>query len=193
MRRDFLKGYLFSAGAALFFASGHVLARAVVREVATPLVTSAFSMLFGAIFLFLFVLPRFGRDVRQLNKRRGVFLFVGSGLAGGLAMMAMFYAFHYSPVAVVSSVSNVYPIFTLLFVHLFLQHLEHVLRLSEDSLAPLLTLRQQISPSVVPEPHGKKHSTYLAHSRCYMFESSSSLVRCLTVFPIIILHYHNLQ
>jgi drug/metabolite transporter (DMT)-like permease len=98
----------------------------VVREVATPLVTSAVTMLFGAFFLLLFVLPRFGRDVRQVNKRRGVFLFVSCGLAGGVAMTAMFYAFHYSQVAVVSSVSNVYPIFALLFAHLFLQHLERI-------------------------------------------------------------------
>ncbi len=126
MRQDFLRGYLFSAGAALSYASGHVLARTVVREVATPLVTSVFTMLFGTFFVFLFVLPRFGREVRQVNKRRGVFLFVSAGLAGGVAMTAMFYAFQYSPVAVVSSVSNLYPIFALLFVHIFLQHLERI-------------------------------------------------------------------
>jgi len=126
MRRNLLAGYLFAAGATLSFAGGQVLARGVVREVTTPLATAVFSILFGAFFFFLFVIPRLGEEIRAANSPRGLMFFAAAGMAGALGVTAMYSALRYSPVAVVSSVSAVHPLFALLWARLFLKHLERV-------------------------------------------------------------------
>ncbi|MBI2859909.1 MAG: DMT family transporter [Chloroflexi bacterium] len=126
MKRDRVLGYLFAVGAIVTFAGGQVLARYVVREVTTPLVSTAFSLLFGMAFLFLFALPQLGREGETTNSRRGLLFFAAAGLGAGVAMMALFYAMSYSPVAVVSSIGAIMPLFALLLTHFFLQHLERV-------------------------------------------------------------------
>ena len=126
MRQELLPGYLFVMGSVFAFAGGQVLARYVVQEVAAPLVSTTFGLFFGTFFLFLFVLPRLGEEVRMIRSSRGLFFFAAAGLASGAAMTALMYGMSYSPVAVVSTVNATMPLFALLFTHLFLQHLERV-------------------------------------------------------------------
>ena len=120
-------GYLFAAGAALSYAVGTVTTRMVVRELASPLVSAFFSLTFGTLFFFLvFVLPQLPREVRASSSPRGLLFFAAAGGVSSLGMIAMYTALKQAPVVVVSLATSVYPLFALLFVHLFLRRWEQV-------------------------------------------------------------------
>lgn len=126
MNRRLLSGYLFSGAAALSFGTGQVVSRWVVREVAPPLVTSAFSLIFGSLFLYLLLFPTLNRQMRQQNSRRGIILFAIAGVAGGVGVTALYAALKWAPVVVVSPVSAAHPLFAIALTHLFLQRWEKV-------------------------------------------------------------------
>ena len=89
MKPGMLSGYLFSAAAAFSYGTSQVISRTVVRDMASPLVTSAFSLVFGVLFLYLFLFPTLNRQIRQRNSRRGIILFMGSGVAAGVGVSSM--------------------------------------------------------------------------------------------------------
>ncbi len=129
MKGRLLPGYLFSAAAAVSYGTSQVISRTVVREMASPLVTSAFSLIFGLLFLYLFLFPTLNRQIRQRNTPqvgRGVILFVGSGVAAGVGVTAMYAGLKWAPVTVVSPVTAINPLVAIGLTHLFLQHLERV-------------------------------------------------------------------
>jgi drug/metabolite transporter (DMT)-like permease len=117
-------GILAAFGAALAYGSGQVVARQVVTNVASPLVTSFFALLFGSLVLAVVV----RRDVPQdMKAPRRTFLYVTlAGLASSTAVVLMFTALSLAPVVVVSPVASLTPLFALVFTHLFLQRLERV-------------------------------------------------------------------
>jgi drug/metabolite transporter (DMT)-like permease len=92
----------------------------------SPLVTSAFSLMFGVLFLYLLLFPTLHRQMRQRNSRRGVVLFAGAGVAGAVGVTAMYAGLKWAPVVVVSPVTAIHPLFAIGLTHLFLQRWERV-------------------------------------------------------------------
>lgn len=117
-------GILAAFGAALAYGSGQVVARMVVTKLAPPLVASFFALLFGSMVLAVVV----RRDVPQdMKAPRRTFLYVTlAGLSSSTAVVLMFTALSLAPVAAVSPVASLTPLFALLFTHLFLQRLERI-------------------------------------------------------------------
>ncbi len=117
-------GILAAFGAAMAYGGGQVVARQVVTNVASPLVASLFALLFGSAVLAVAI----HRDVpKDLKAPRRTFLYVAlAGLCSSTAVVLMFTALSMAPVAAVSPVGSLTPLFALLFTHLFLQRMERV-------------------------------------------------------------------
>ena len=118
-------GYVLAIGAALSFATRDVISRHVLVSVAPPMVTAAFALTIGGIFLFALTY----RDViKSLRTVPGRYLLVCglSGICQGVAIAALFQALSRAPVTVVSPINASTPLITLLLVHLFLQRLETI-------------------------------------------------------------------
>ncbi|MDP6100496.1 MAG: DMT family transporter, partial [Dehalococcoidia bacterium] len=98
----------------------------VVRDMASPLVTSAFSLVFGVLFLYLFLFPTLNRQIRQRNSRRGIILFMGSGVAAGVGVTSMYAGLKWAPVVVVSPVTAINPLFAIGLSYFFLKHMERI-------------------------------------------------------------------
>ena len=126
MKGRLLPGYLFSAAAAFSYGTSQVISRTVVRDMASPLVTSAFSLIFGVLFLYLFLFPTLNRQIRQRNSRRGIILFMGSGVAAGVGVTSMYTGLKWAPVVVVSPVTAIHPLLAIGLSYFFLQHMERV-------------------------------------------------------------------
>lgn len=126
MRSPLLLGYLFALGASLCYAVATVIARSVLQGAVSPLATSVYTLIFGLLFLALFLSPGLGREGRGAHRPRGYLFFGASGVAAGVGVTAMYFGLKAAPVVVVSPVTSVHPLFALLFAHLFLQHLERV-------------------------------------------------------------------
>lgn len=126
MKGRLLPGYLFAAAAAFSYGTSQVVSRTVVREMASPLVTSTFSLIFGVLFLYLFLFPTLNRQIRQRNNRRGIILFMASGVASGVGVTSMYAGLAWAPVVVVSPVTAIHPLLAIGLSYFFLQHMERV-------------------------------------------------------------------
>lgn len=115
-------GYLFSILTAFAWGAGAVVIRKAVAEGASPLGGAVVSLLFGGIILGLMSLGQYDRHLR--HQGRALTLFLISGLASGLGVVAYFFALQLAPVVVVSPVSNVTPLLTIVIVQIFLRRLE---------------------------------------------------------------------
>ncbi len=124
-RRDVIIGRALGIGAALTYGISSVLIRQGVANLAPPLVGGAVALLSGTIILALIDTRNLGRANLAQNKKPTVFLLI-SGVAAGLGVVASFFAFSIAPVVVVSPLESISPLFTLLWSHLFLAHLERI-------------------------------------------------------------------
>ena len=97
----------------------------VVREVAPPLVSSAFTLMFGSLFVILAFHRTAPQELLTASKRGLLFMALsGAGVAWGLSFL--FVALSLSPVIMVGPAMNVSPLITLTLSHFFLQRIERV-------------------------------------------------------------------
>ena len=90
---------------------------------ATPLVTSAFALLFGNIAVLLFS----HRKLRSFHApRKDLMFMVLAGLASGVGVISFLFALSLAPVVLVSPIGSVYPLIVLIFSALFLRRMELV-------------------------------------------------------------------
>ena len=117
-------GILSSFAASVSYGVGTVIARKAVSGAASPMVAALFSLVAG----FLMMVPFSARHMKQdLKAPRKTYF--NLGLAGAFAvfgLVLLYIGLSVAPVAVVSPVSSLSPMFSLLFSHLFLQRMERV-------------------------------------------------------------------
>ena len=116
--------YVMALGSAIAYGLSHTLSRKVVTEIASPLVTIAFALLFGLIFLGILSMREVARDSRPSKK--GIFFIFLAGLASASGVTFMYLALSKSPVSVVSPIAATNPLIALALSHLFLQRLERI-------------------------------------------------------------------
>lgn len=117
-------GTAFSFAASVSYGLGTVIARQAVSGAASPMVAAAVSLLFGILTMIIFSAPHIAKDIKAPRRT-----YLNLAAAGGFAVMGIVFlytALTMAPVAVVSPVSSLSPMFSLLFSHLFLQRLERV-------------------------------------------------------------------
>ena len=124
-RRRTLYGYAAALVAAMSYGTGAIVAKKAVTDVASPMTTTAFSLLFGTLIM-LVVLPRMSyRDFRGTPRRSYVFIAL-AGLSGVWGVAFYHLALQEAPVALVTPVSSAYPLMAIAMVHFFMQRLERV-------------------------------------------------------------------
>lgn len=119
-----LFGYSLSFSAALLWGGAMVLVKEGVTDLAPPLVGSAIAIFAGTFIL----LPLGLTNTRaKFHLSRKVLVFFGiAGLMSAVGTVASFSALKEAPVAVVTPIFSITPLFVLILTHLFLQHLERV-------------------------------------------------------------------
>ena len=117
-------GILSSFAASASYGLGTVIARQAVSGAASPMVAALFSLLAGFGTMVLFSARHMGTDLKAPRRT-----YLNLGIAGAFAVLGivlLYIALAIAPVAVVSPVSSLSPMFSLLFSHFFLQRMERV-------------------------------------------------------------------
>lgn len=124
-KREVIIGQAFGIGSALAYGTSSVFIRRGVTNLAPPLVGAAIALLAATLGLAIFSLRDLsGTSLRQ--NRQAVGLLLISGVANSLGIIASFFALSLAPVVTIGPLQSINPLFTLLFSHLFLSHLEKI-------------------------------------------------------------------
>ena len=125
--RRSLLGYALAMGAGASYGGSNVLTKVLISAYGSPLMISAFGLMFGVLLL----LPLAGggavQDLKASGRSRG---FLGhvvlAGLASAFAIIAFGYSLQRSDVVIVSPIVSINPLITLLLAQVFLPGLERV-------------------------------------------------------------------
>ena len=124
-RRRNLWGYAASLAAAASYGAAAVASRVLVDGHSTPLVASAYSLIFGTAMVGL-LFHRGAAGALAAADRRGLVYMALSGVASAWGVAFLFYALQEAPVVMVAPISSSYPLVAIVLTHLFLQRLERV-------------------------------------------------------------------
>ena len=122
-----LIGFGLALVAAASYGGTNVIAKELTEEYGSPLMVSAFGLLFGVILLW----PLAGsRTIREVRESRGNMTFVlsagFSGLAAATGVIALYFALQRADVTVVSPIVSTNPIFTLILSQIFISRMENL-------------------------------------------------------------------
>ena len=120
-----LLGYLAALGAAISYGVVSLVARKIVTDYSSPMVGTAFSMMFGTII----VAGLFHRDAMTdaATAPRKAWVYVAlAGCASTWGVSFWFLAFNEAPVVLVAPAAGTHPLIAILLSHIFLQRLERV-------------------------------------------------------------------
>lgn len=124
-----LLGYVFALGAAAAYGGTNVIAKELTQDYGSPLMVSAFSLLFGIFLLAPIAGPGTIANLRVLRSERGSVAFAAiSGISSAVAVIALYYALQREDVVVISPVTSSYPLMVLLVARLFISKLERITR-----------------------------------------------------------------
>ena len=118
-------GYAAAIAAAIAYGASQTVGKHVTSEYAPPLVGTAFSLLFGFMYVSLMFHRHIPGDLRATS-RHGFLWFGLSGLASAAGVTLLYFALSSAPVVVVSPVVAISPLITLTLAHFFLQRLERI-------------------------------------------------------------------
>lgn len=124
-RHPQLAGYAAGITGAFAYGSVPVLGSIAVQDYAPPLVSAAYTMLFGFVVMGLMVGTRLPRDLSRTPWRSIVFVAL-SGVSMGIGVAFLYVSLSKASVVVISPVFALNPLVSLLLVHIFLQRLERV-------------------------------------------------------------------
>ena len=127
--RRALSGYALALVAAASYGGTDVIAKELTEAYGSPLMISAFSLIFGVLLLA----PLAGRDALSDIRSAGSDLrFTASaglsGLCAATAVISLYYALQRSDVVIVAPIVSTNPLMTLLLAQLFISRLERITR-----------------------------------------------------------------
>lgn len=122
-----LLGYLLALGAAASYGGANVMAKHLTLTYGSPLVITAFSLLFGILLLAPFA----GTQAVQSMRTEGRDLkFAGfaslSGLASAMAVISLYYALQRADVVLVSPITSTNPLMTIFMARMFISQMENI-------------------------------------------------------------------
>ena len=124
-RRQLTIGYLAALGAAFSYGTSAVLARKIVNDYSSPMVGTAFSMLFGTLILAALFQHHARADIVS-SPRSALIPLALAGIAATWGVSFFFLAMNEAPVVLVAPLTGVHPLVAILLTHIFLQRLERV-------------------------------------------------------------------
>lgn len=119
-----LLGCLVALGASIGYGAGNVVSKEIVTNYATPLVTSAMSLMFGTLYLF----PMAFRTLPEVRRapRREVGFITTSGILQGLGVTSMMTALSRIPVVVAAPIGSLNPLIALILAFFLLKQMERI-------------------------------------------------------------------
>lgn len=120
-----LIGFLASFGSALAYGVNTVISRALVTEIASPLVIGTFTLLFAALILFAILGKRAPRAIRSASRRSLVMIGL-SGWCMGAGVSSVYWALWYAPVTIVAPLSSLSPLIAIFLSKIFLRDIEQI-------------------------------------------------------------------
>lgn len=124
-RREWL-GYMAAIGAGASYGGAQTVGKYVTTEFTTPLVASAFALLFGFLYISILFHRHIRVDIREVSSRAGLVWFSLAGVFSGCGVCLLYFALDGAPLVVVSPVVAINPVVTLLLTHLLLKKMEHI-------------------------------------------------------------------
>ena len=124
-RRQILLGYVASIAAAFSYGAGTLVSRIIVIDYASPMVATAWSLMFGMAIMSAVFYRDAIHDIPKAPRGSWVAMAL-SGLASAWGVSFMFLALSRAPVVLVSPLVNIYPLVSILLMHLFFKRLEYV-------------------------------------------------------------------
>jgi len=122
-----LLGYLLALGAAASYGGANVMAKHLTLVYGSPLVITAFGLLFGILVLAPFAGPQ---AVQSLRIGDGRLRFAGfaslSGLASAMAIISLYYALQRADVVLVSPITSTNPLMTIFMARMFISQMENI-------------------------------------------------------------------
>ena len=124
-RREWL-GYLAAIGAGASYGGAQTVGKFVTTEFTTPMVASAFALLFGFLYISILFHRHIPNDILNPSSKAGLVWFALSGVFSGSGVCLLYLALDRSPLVVVSPVVAINPMITLLLTHVLLKRLENI-------------------------------------------------------------------
>jgi drug/metabolite transporter (DMT)-like permease len=122
-----LLGYSLALGAAASYGGANVIAKHLTLAYGSPLVITAFSLLFGVLLLAPFAGPQAVQSLRTAGRD---LRFVGfaslSGLASAMAVISLYYALQRADVVLVSPITSTNPLMTIFMARIFISQMENI-------------------------------------------------------------------
>ena len=125
IRRQVMLGYLAALGAAISYAVVSLIARKIVTDYSSPMVGTAFSMMFGTMIVAGMFHRHAMNDVASTPRKAWVYVAL-AGCASTWGVSFWFLAFNEAPVVLVAPAAGTHPLVAIVLAHLFLQRLERV-------------------------------------------------------------------
>ena len=125
IRRQVLLGYLAALGAAISYAVVSLVARKIVTDYSSPMVGTAFSMMFGTMIVAGMFHRHAMNDVASAPRKAWVYVAL-AGCASTWGVSFWFLAFKEAPVVLVAPAAGTHPLVAIVLAHFFLQRLERV-------------------------------------------------------------------
>ena len=108
---------------AMAFGASAILRKGGLDYVASPVMAAAVTAASAAVFSFVLLQFRGGREALKLTNRSAAWLFTAA-LFNTAATLSVFYALHHGKVVIVEPLVSSNPVLTLLFTSIFLRDLE---------------------------------------------------------------------
>ena len=120
-------GFIFAVCAAFLYALSALVVKKITDDFSSPMVASAFSILFGLLATGSVFFGTVNREARSLAGRSWILISL-SGCASALGVSGWYLALNITPVVVVAPIVAVYPLVTIAIASLFLRGIEKVTR-----------------------------------------------------------------
>ncbi|MEC7835520.1 MAG: EamA family transporter [Chloroflexota bacterium] len=120
-------GFAFAVCAAFLYALSALVGKKITDDFSSPMVASAFSILFGLVATGSVFFGTVNEEARNLAGRSWVLIGL-SGCASALGVTGWYLALNITPVVVVAPIVAVYPLVTIAIASLFLRGIEKVTR-----------------------------------------------------------------
>lgn len=125
-RKELLAGYAASFGAAASYGTVALLGRMVLRDLAPPLVVTAFSMVFGTLVLAIIFHRQALQDLRMPRPRRAWIFVALAGVSSAWGVTFFFFALNEAPVVLVAPLAGISPLVSLVLMWVFLRRMERI-------------------------------------------------------------------
>ena len=118
-------GVIYAVVSAFMYSLAAVIGKQLTEDIASPLVISSFSLLFGLLVTFVVMAPKAIKEIGQTPIKNWTTIVI-AGLCSSCGVMFYFLSLSSAPVVVVTPIISIYPLITIVLAFLFLKGIETI-------------------------------------------------------------------